>query len=285
MPFGSGGVAVVGAILWGKIREKLRELPHVASHSGAGPACVPPPAVDNGLPAPDGAASRIPIQRYLMKSAAFFDLDKTLLPFSTEKRFVQRLHARKLVGLRQLLGVLLAYLRYQRLDEAGYAAMKRGIVRDLLRGKSQAEIAAVAEQVFREVFASAIHPEARAAIAQHRAEGRAVYLVSATVDAVAGCFAAHLEVDGCHATTLEVMAGRFTGEVVGGVCYGGAKAGIVREIALREGIDLDLSHAYGDSYEDRHMLAAVGYPVAVNPDRRLAAWAGERGWSLARWGR
>jgi phosphoserine phosphatase len=31
------------------------------------------------------------------------------------------------------------------------------------------------------------------------------------------------------------------------------------------------------------MLEAVGNPVAVNPDRRLAAAAKERGWQLRRW--
>jgi phosphoserine phosphatase len=31
------------------------------------------------------------------------------------------------------------------------------------------------------------------------------------------------------------------------------------------------------------MLEAVGNPVAVNPDRRLAARAEERGWAIRHW--
>jgi phosphoserine phosphatase len=33
------------------------------------------------------------------------------------------------------------------------------------------------------------------------------------------------------------------------------------------------------------MLEAVGNPVAVNPDRRLAAAAKDRGWQVRRWGK
>lgn len=220
-----------------------------------------------------------------MKTAAFFDLDKTLIPLSTEKRFVQQLYKQNLVDIRQLVGVLLAYLKYKRLTQAEYSAMKKKIIRDLLQGKNKSHISAVAEQVFLEVFAPAIYPEALATIAAHRADGREVYIVSATIDAVAALFAEFVGATGFHATSLEIAEGIFTGNVFGEVCYGRMKADIIRNIAERDNIDLSQSHAYGDSYEDRYMLAAVGCPVAVNPDKRLASWAGERGWTLARWGK
>jgi phosphoserine phosphatase len=53
--------------------------------------------------------------------------------------------------------------------------------------------------------------------------------------------------------------------------------------ARRRGVDLSRSYAYADSISDLPMLEAVGNPVAVNPDRRLAAAAKERGWQLQRW--
>jgi len=141
----------------------------------------------------------------------------------------------------------------------------------------------VAQEIFREVFVQALYPEALSAIARHRAAGRSVYLVSATVDAVAGPFAAEVGAAGCIATTLEVADGVFTGNVLGEVCYGGAKREAIRRIAERDGIALPRSHAYGDSYEDRHMLEAVGNPVAVNPDKKLRPLALEKGWAIARW--
>jgi fatty acyl-CoA reductase len=48
-------------------------------------------------------------------------------------------------------------------------------------------------------------------------------------------------------------------------------------------VDLHRSYAYADSISDLPMLEAVGNPVAVNPDRRLAAAARSRGWQIRRW--
>ncbi len=54
----------------------------------------------------------------------------------------------------------------------------------------------------------------------------------------------------------------------------------MREVAEREGIDLAASYAYSDSATDEPMLAAVGHPVAVNPDRELLRIAREREWEV-----
>ena len=43
-------------------------------------------------------------------------------------------------------------------------------------------------------------------------------------------------------------------------------------------IDLGETVAYADSTSDLPMLEAVGFPVAVNPETRLAALARKRGW-------
>jgi phosphoserine phosphatase len=41
--------------------------------------------------------------------------------------------------------------------------------------------------------------------------------------------------------------------------------------------------AYADSTSDLPMLDAVGFPVAVNPETRLAALARSRGWLVEEW--
>ena len=55
--------------------------------------------------------------------------------------------------------------------------------------------------------------------------------------------------------------------------------------ATEHGLSLDQSVAYADSSSDLAMLEAVGYPVAVNPDARLAAIARRRGWLVEHWKR
>jgi hypothetical protein len=62
--------------------------------------------------------------------------------------------------------------------------------------------------------------------------------------------------------------------------YGPFKAEAMRALAEEEGLDLEESSAYSDSYTDLPMLEAVGHPVAVNPDRVLAKVAREREWEV-----
>ena len=51
------------------------------------------------------------------------------------------------------------------------------------------------------------------------------------------------------------------------------------------GLSLAESVAYADSSSDLAMLEAVGFPVAVNPEARLAAIARRRGWHVEHWKR
>src|SRR5690606_14975231 len=48
--------------------------------------------------------------------------------------------------------------------------------------------------------------------------------------------------------------------------------------AEANGFDLREGVAYADSTSDLPMLEVVGFPVAVNPETRLAALARKRGW-------
>ncbi|HWJ11176.1 MAG TPA: HAD hydrolase family protein, partial [Nocardioides sp.] len=58
------------------------------------------------------------------------------------------------------------------------------------------------------------------------------------------------------------------------------KANAIRSLAETEGYDLDHCYAYSDSVTDVPMLAAVGYPHAVNPDKELRKVAAARGWPV-----
>ena len=59
---------------------------------------------------------------------------------------------------------------------------------------------------------------------------------------------------------------------------GEARAQVLADYATASGLDLAESVAYADSTSDLPMLEAVGFPVAVNPETRLAALARKRGW-------
>ena len=77
--------------------------------------------------------------------------------------------------------------------------------------------------------------------------------------------------------------GRLTGRLDELPPTGEARALVLADYAEAEGLDLDESMAYADSASDLPMLEAVGFPVAVNPEAKLAAIARRRGWHVEHW--
>jgi phosphoserine phosphatase len=61
---------------------------------------------------------------------------------------------------------------------------------------------------------------------------------------------------------------------------GAAKLAIPERIAAEIGADLREASAYGDSRHDLTLLAAVGDPVAVLPDRPLLETARDNRWHI-----
>ena len=79
--------------------------------------------------------------------------------------------------------------------------------------------------------------------------------------------------------------GVWTGELTEAPPTGEARAMIMADYAEAEGLHLSEAVAYADSASDLPMLEAVGFPVAVNPETRLAAIARRRGWLVEQWAR
>ncbi len=88
---------------------------------------------------------------------------------------------------------------------------------------------------------------------------------------------------GVLAAVLAEADGRFTGELQGAPVSGDEKARLAREWARERAIDLEASHAYGDSTADLALLRIVGHPVAVNPSRALRRIAEREGWTIESW--
>ena len=130
-------------------------------------------------------------------------------------------------------------------------------------------------------------------LAWHAMQGHAIVIVSGTIEPLASPAARALETEladrgiaarfKVRATNLEEGEGRWTGRILGEAMFGKAKARALLALAEELSLDLSQSWVYGDSAQDRWMLAAVGHPVAVNPSPRLARIAKKRGWSLLRW--
>lgn len=91
-----------------------------------------------------------------------------------------------------------------------------------------------------------------------------------------------LDVEHTLCTRVQVHDGRFTGRIEQ-VCFGRHKVPIAERWAADQGIDLDASVFYSDSYNDLPMLSRVGTAVVVNPDTRLLRHARGAGWRVEKW--
>lgn len=213
--------------------------------------------------------------------AAFFDLDKTVIARASMVAFGKPLYRAGLVSRWLVFRAVWAQLIYLQFghDEAQMERSRAAVLR-LTKGWDQAKVTAVVRDALDEVIEPIVYEEALVLLRQHRAEGRRVFIVSASPIEVVAPLAAYLQVDDAIATRARIDdQGRYTGELEFS-SHGANKVVAMAELAERYDLDLSRSWAYSDSVTDLPMLEAVGHPVAVNPDRALRRVADERGWEV-----
>ena len=88
--------------------------------------------------------------------------------------------------------------------------------------------------------------------------------------------------DGLIANTLVFQDGIATGLVASPLIAEESKVKAMISLCRQYGVDIRRAKAYSDSFSDVPMLEAVGYPCAVNPDRRLRKIAEARGLAYPR---
>ena len=214
------------------------------------------------------------------RSAAFFDLDKTVIAKSSTLAFGRTFYASGLIDRRAALKSAYAQLLFS-LAGADHQQMDR--IRDataaLCRGWDAGQVRQVVDETLHELIDPLVYDEAVALIEEHHRAGREVVIVSTSGTEVVGPIAARLGADRFVATRMEIEDGRYTGKIAY-YCYGPSKASAIRDAAVAGGYDLADCYAYSDSITDVPMLEAVGHPTAVNPDRALRKVAAERGWPV-----
>jgi len=116
----------------------------------------------------------------------------------------------------------------------------------------------------------------------HQDQGHTVVLLSSATQYQLALVAGELGVRHVICTRLQVEDGLLTGYMDGPACYGEGKYRAAIEFARQHRINLKSSWFYSDGAEDIPLLEAVGHPRPVNPDKKLAALAEDRGWPVRR---
>jgi len=213
-------------------------------------------------------------------AAAFFDLDKTIIAGSSALAFSRPFRRQGLITRRAALrsGYAQLLIMLSGADAATVEALRRRITA-LCTGWEIAQIRAIVAETLHEIVEPLVYAEATELIAEHRAAGDEVVVLSASGLEVVEPIAALVGADRCQATRMAIRNGRYTGEIEL-YLYGERKAQAARDIAAARGYRLADCRAYSDSITDLPLLEAVGHPTAVNPDRALRRVAEERGWPI-----
>ena len=216
-----------------------------------------------------------------MSEAAFFDLDKTIIAGSSTLAFGRPLYRQGFVRRRTLVRIGLAQISYMLFgaDEDSLERARDEML-DLVSGWHKSEIDAMVMESMTDVIEPLVFAEALFLIDEHKRAGREVYVVSASPEEFVRPIAKMVGIDRIIATKIRTDGlGRFVPELEQYV-MGPGKVETIKKVAMRDGIDLEGSFAYTDSFTDMPMLELVGNPIAVNPEKELKEAAEANEWPI-----
>jgi len=213
-------------------------------------------------------------------TAAFFDLDKTIIAKSSALAFSREFHAGGLLSRRTMLRSAYAQFVYL-VGGADHDQMEkmRQFMSQLCEGWDVQTVNEIVADTLHNIVDPLVYEEAVSLIEEHHAAGRDVIIVSTSGIEVVGPIGEMLGADHVVATRLEIEDGKYTGRIRF-YAYAENKAKAILDLARKRGYDLDGSYAYSDSVTDVAMLETVGHPHAVNPDKELRKVARERDWPV-----
>ena len=216
------------------------------------------------------------------RAAAFFDLDKTLMAGSSGIFFARAAYETGMITRTRLARDAWENLRFRlrgSTDDRADDVRKR--VGEMIAGVAVRDLQRLSPRVLAGVLPR-LYPQMLERAYAHQDAGVPVYILTAASQEMADLLAHVLAFDGGLGSRSEIVDGRYTGKPAGPFNYREGKVLSMRELAEKEGIDLQASFAYSDSESDLPMLRAVGQPVVVNPDAELRRIAESEGWEVLR---
>ncbi|MDY6996764.1 MAG: HAD-IB family hydrolase [Actinomycetota bacterium] len=215
-----------------------------------------------------------------VRTAAFFDLDKTVIAKSSTLAFSKPFFSQGLINRRAVLKSSYAQFLFL-MSGADHDQMDRmrSYLTNMCAGWDVEQVKSIVGETLHDIVDPLVFAEAAELIADHKLCGRDVVVVSASGEEIVAPIARALGATHAMATRMVVEDGKYTGEIEF-YCYGAGKVEAIRALAAREGYALQHCYAYSDSITDLPMLEAVGHPTVVNPDRALRKEATARGWPV-----
>ena len=147
-------------------------------------------------------------------TAAFFDLDKTIIARSSSFAFSKPFQAGGLISRRAMLRSAYAQFVYL-VGGADHDQMEkmRQFMSQLTAGWDVATVREIVAETLHHVVDPIVYDEAVSLIEEHRALGRDVVIVSTSGAEVVGPIGEMLGADDVIATQLEIVDGKYTGTI------------------------------------------------------------------------
>jgi HAD superfamily hydrolase (TIGR01490 family) len=264
----------------------VRQVAQTATSRGSAARATRPPHMLETVTAPGAASADATEPRTTtssdppIRTAAFFDLDKTVIAKSSTLAFSKPFFDQGLINRQAVLKSTYAQFLFL-MSGADHEQMDRmrSYITTMCTGWNVEQVKSIVGETLHDIVDPLVFAEAANLIADHKLCGRDVVVVSASGEEIVAPIAKALGATHAMATRMVVEDGKYTGEVAF-YCYGDGKVEAIQELAAREGYALDHCYAYSDSITDLPMLQAVGHPTVVNPDRALRKEAAGRDWPV-----
>ncbi|HEY3241031.1 MAG TPA: HAD-IB family hydrolase, partial [Acidimicrobiia bacterium] len=216
------------------------------------------------------------------RTLAVFDLENTLIASNVVESYAW------LASRRMDRGQRVRFVARMLSEAPSLLALDRRDRGDFLRhfyrrydGAPVGRLRADAWELFSDLLLEKAFPEGLRRVRQHRRLGHRTMLLTGALDFVVEPLRALFDDVVC--ASLDEVDGRLTGHLASVPPTGEARAMLLAEFAAAEHLDLRQAVAYADSASDLPMLESVGFPVAVNPEPKLATIARRRGWHVEHW--
>ncbi len=209
---------------------------------------------------------------------AFYDLDHTILDGNSATHLVQEARNRGVMTERQYRHAVWLSILYKLNIGEPIKMINRML--SWLTGLQEASIMKLSQEIFDHIIKETIRPEILETIREHRAKKAAVILLSSATTPICLPVTRFMELDDVICTQLESENGILTGHTRGKLVYGPEKKVRMQAYCREKEYDPREAWYYGDSHTDKYVMQAVGFPVAVSPDKKLLKIAKRNNWPI-----
>jgi len=143
------------------------------------------------------------------------------------------------------------------------------------------QLAADSAEMLSDLLITKSFPAGIRRVREHRRAGHRTLLITGALELVIEPLRPLF--DDIIASEMSITDGKYDGRLTGVPPTGEARYQTLVDYANTHDIDLQEAVAYADSSSDLPMLEAVGFPVAVNAETKLASIARKRAWLIEHW--